>query len=263
MRNIVVAEFVSLDNALQAPGGAEEDTEGGFVHGGWTWPFWHDDIGAHFFRAMSQSDALLLGRKTWQIHGGAFEPMAAGDPFGDLMNQMPKYVVSATLASASALRNSTLICGDVIGEVRALKARPGKDIVVDGSSVLVHALAAHDLIDEYSLHVYPVVLGGGKTLFPEGRRMNLRLIEARPLPSGVVFMRYARMRGPRRAAPCPVHGPAPGDPAHPGPFRYYVNVRSRIYHNGNKRSRHNHCRRPRGRAIGDRGGKGLDLGRAS
>ncbi len=79
MRNIVVSEFVSLDNVMQAPGGAEEDTEGGFTHGGWTWPFWHDDIGAHFLQAMSQSDALLLGRKTWQIHGGAFEPMPAGD----------------------------------------------------------------------------------------------------------------------------------------------------------------------------------------
>ena len=71
MRKIVVSEFVSLDNVMQAPGGAEEDTEGGFTHGGWTWPFWHDDIGAHFFEEMSHSDALLLGRKTWQIHGGA------------------------------------------------------------------------------------------------------------------------------------------------------------------------------------------------
>jgi len=72
MRKIVVSEFVSLDGVMQAPGGADEDTEGGFAHGGWTWPYWHDDIGAHFFQAMSQSDALLLGRKTWQIDGGAF-----------------------------------------------------------------------------------------------------------------------------------------------------------------------------------------------
>ena len=101
MRKIVVSEFVSLDNVIQAPGGADEDTEGGFTHGGWTRPFWHDDIGAHFFEEMSQSDALLLGRKTWQIHGGAFEPMPAGDPFGDLMNTIPKYVVSTTLTTAS------------------------------------------------------------------------------------------------------------------------------------------------------------------
>ncbi len=109
MRKIVVSEFVSLDGVIQAPGGADEDTEGGFAHGGWTHPYWHDDIGAHFFEAMSQSDALLLGRKTWQIHGGAFDPMPKGDPFGDLMNAMPKYVVSTTLTTATAWRNSTLI----------------------------------------------------------------------------------------------------------------------------------------------------------
>ena len=192
MRNIVVAEFVTLDNVIQAPGGAEEDIEGGFSHGGWTWPFWHDEIGAHFFQAMSQSDALLLGRKTWQIHGGAFEPMPAGDPFGDLMNGVSKYVVSTSLTSTAAWRNSTLIGGNVLEEVRALKAQPGKNILIDGSSVLVHTLAEYDLIDEYSLHVYPIVLGSGKKLFAEGKHLNLRLIEATSLPSGVVFMRYAR-----------------------------------------------------------------------
>src|SRR2546423_6333024 len=141
MRKIVVSEFVSLDNVIQAPGGAEEDTEGGFTHGGWTWPFWHDDIGAHFFEAMSHSDALLLGRKTWQIHGGAFEPMPAGDPFGDLMNSMPKYVVSTTLTTASAWRNSTLDRSNV-GEGRStLKAQPGKNILIDGSSGLLTTLA--------------------------------------------------------------------------------------------------------------------------
>ena len=124
MRKIVVSEFVSLDNVIQTPGGAEEDTEGGFTHGGWTGPFWHDDIGAHFFEEMSQSDALLLGRKTWQIHGGAFEPMPAGDPFGDAMNTMPKYVVSTTLTSASAWRNSTLIRNNVVEEVRTLPQLP-------------------------------------------------------------------------------------------------------------------------------------------
>ncbi len=192
MRNIVVAEFVSLDNVIQAPGGPEEDTEGGFTQGGWTWQYWHDDIGAHFFEAMSQSDALLLGRKTWQIHGGAFEPMPVGDPFGDVMNTVPKYVVSTTLTTASAWRNSTLISGNVVEEIRALKAQPGKNILMDGSSVLVHTLAEHDLVDEYSLHVYPLVLGSGKKLFPDGQRLNLRLVEASPLPSGVVFMRYVR-----------------------------------------------------------------------
>jgi dihydrofolate reductase len=192
MRNIIVSEFVSLDNVIQAPGGADEDTEGGFTQGGWTRPFWHDDIGTHFFEEMRHSDALLLGRKTWQIHGGAFEPMPAGDPFSDVLNTMPKYVVSTTLTTAAAWRNSTLISRNVVEEVRALKAQPGKNIVIDGSSVLVHTLAEHDLIDEYSLFVYPVVLGSGKTLFPPGRRVNLRLIESRPIPSGVVLLRYAR-----------------------------------------------------------------------
>jgi dihydrofolate reductase len=191
MRKIIVSEFVSLDNVMQAPGGAEEDTEGGFTHGGWTMPFWHDEIGRHFFEEVSQSDAFLLGRKTWQIHGGAFEPMPVGDPFGDVMNTMPKYVVSTTLTTTSVWRNSTLISSNVVEEVQTLKAQPGKNILIDGSSKLVHTLAEHNLIDEYSLFVYPIVLGIGKKLFPEGLRVNLRLLEARPLPSGVVLMHYA------------------------------------------------------------------------
>ena len=194
MRKIVVSEFISLDGVIQAPGGEDEDTEGGFAHGGWTHPYWHDDIGAHFFQAISQSDALLLGRKTWQIHGGAFDPMPEGDPFGDVMNTMPKYVVSTSLTTASAWRNSTLITSNVVEEVRALKAQPGKNIAIDGSSVLVHTLAQHDLIDEYSLLVYPLVLGSGKKLFPDGVRLNLRLIESRSFTSGVVLMHYAAER---------------------------------------------------------------------
>jgi dihydrofolate reductase len=117
--------------------------------------------------------------------------MAAGVPFGDVMNGVPKYVVSTTLTSADAWRNSTLIGGDVMARVRALKEQPGKNILIDGSSVLVHALAQHGLIDEYHLIVYPLVLGGGKKVFAEGARVNLRLVEARPIPSGVVLTRYA------------------------------------------------------------------------
>lgn len=191
MRELIVAEFITLDGVIQAPGGADEDTEGGFTHGGWTQPYWHDDIGTHFFQAMSQADALLLGRKTWQIHGGAFEPMK-GDPFADAMNNIRKYVVSTTLQSASAWRNSTLIREDVVEAARQLKQQPGKNILVDGSSVLTQVLAQNDLVDEYSLHVYPLVLGGGKRLYPEGKRLDLILVEASPLPTGVVFMRYRR-----------------------------------------------------------------------
>jgi dihydrofolate reductase len=191
MRELIVAEFITLDGVIQAPGGANEDTEGGFSYGGWTQPYWHDDIGAHFFQAMSQADALLLGRKTWEIHGGAFETIE-GDPFADALNNMRKYVVSTTLENASAWRNSTLIRKDVVEAVRQLKQQPGKNILIDGSSVLIHVLAQYDLVDEYSLHVYPLVLGGGKRLFPEGKRLDLTLVEAAPLPTGVVFMRYRR-----------------------------------------------------------------------
>ena len=190
MRKIIVHEFISLDGVVQAPGGANEDTDGGFTHGGWTMPYWHDDIGARFFQLMGQSDTLLLGRRTWQIHGSAFEPMPEGDLFGDTMNNIHKFVVSTTLKTADSWRNSTLINRDVISEVRQLKQQPGKNILMDGSSVLIHALADNDLIDEYLLHVYPIVLGSGKRLFPTGRRINLRLIESHTLPTGVVFQSY-------------------------------------------------------------------------
>ena len=194
MRKIIVHEFITLDGVIQAPGGAKEDTEGGFQDGGWTMPYWHEDIGKLFFEKMAQTDTLLLGRKTWEIHGGAFEPMAEGDPFGDVMNGIHKVVVSTTLDSAQAWRNSTLIRGNVVEEVRKLKEQPGKDILMDGSSVLVHTLAENDLVDEYSLLVYPLVLGGGKRLFPQGKRINLELIEAQALPTGVVYQRYRTAR---------------------------------------------------------------------
>ena len=191
MRELIVAEFITFDGVIQAPGGAVEDTDGGFTHGGWTIPYWHDDIGEHFSQSMSESDALLLGRKTWQIHGGAFEPMVS-DPFGDEMNAIRKYVVSTTLKSASAWRNSILISENVIESIRQLKQQPGKNILTDGSSVLTQTLAQNDLVDEYRLHVYPIVLGSGKRLFQAGKRMNLSLVEVSPLPTGVVFMRYRR-----------------------------------------------------------------------
>jgi dihydrofolate reductase len=190
MRKLIVAEFITLDGVIQAPGGANEDTDGGFAHGGWTRQYWHDEIGMHFFQAMSQADALLLGRKTWEIHGGAFEPMSAGDSFGDTMNNIRKYVVSANLKSTDAWRNSTLINKDVVNEVRKLKEQPGKNILVDGSSVLIRTLIENDLVDEYVLHVYPLVLGAGKQLFPDGKRVNLKLIESKALPTGVMFQQY-------------------------------------------------------------------------
>jgi dihydrofolate reductase len=190
MRKLIVSEFVSLDGVMQAPGGAEEDTDGGFKYGGWTLPYWHDDIGAHFFQAMEDTDTFLLGRKTWQGHS-VFESMEEGDPFGDMMKAKQKYVVSKTLQSADAWRNSTIIRDNVIEEVKKLKQQPGKNIYVDGSSVLVHALARHNLVDEYSLLVYPLSLGSGKRVFPDDAKIDMKLIETKPFPTGVVLMRYA------------------------------------------------------------------------
>jgi dihydrofolate reductase len=189
MRKIIVSEFISLDGVMQAPGGVEEDTEGGFGHGGWTGPYWHDDIGTHLLQELNQSDTLLLGRKTWQTHAEAFEPTPAGDPFADVLNNLRKYVVSTTLRSAGAWRNSTIIRENVVDEIRKLKAQPGKDIYVDGSSVLVHTLAQSDLVDEYSLLVFPIVLGSGKRVFPDGFFAALQLIETKSFPSGVTLLR--------------------------------------------------------------------------
>lgn len=191
MRELIVSEFITLDGVIQAPGAPDEDTDGGFVHGGWTLPYWHDEIGRHFFQAMSGADAFLLGRKTWQMHGEAFEPMT-GDPFANVLNNIHKYVVSTTLKDASAWRNSTLIRENVLETVRQIKQQPGKNIYLDGSSVLAQTLAENDLVDEYALHVYPLVLGGGKTIYPQGSRLNFKLVEATPLPTGVVYMRYRR-----------------------------------------------------------------------
>lgn len=186
MRKIIVHEFITLDGVIQAPGSPTEDTDGGFSHGGWTLPYWHDDIGAHFGQIFGDADTLLLGRKTWKTHGEAFEPNPAEDPF----NGFKKFVVSNTLKSADAWRDSTIIRGNVIEEVRKLKSQPGKNIVMDGSSVLVQALIENDLVDEIALHVYPLVLGMGKRMFPDGKRVNFKLMESSALPTGVVYQRF-------------------------------------------------------------------------
>jgi dihydrofolate reductase len=194
MRKLIVSEFLSLDGVMQAPGGAEEDTEGGFRHGGWTGQFWHNDIGAAFGTMMQNVDAFLLGRKTYVIHANAFEPMQPGDMFGDMMNTPAKYVVSKTLEKP-IWRNTTIIRDDIVGAVKKIKAAPGKDIVTDGSHELVHTLLRNDLVDELHLLVYPLLLGSGKRLFPEGAHVTFALKEATPYPSGVVGLHYERARG--------------------------------------------------------------------
>jgi dihydrofolate reductase len=191
MRTLIVSEFITLDGVIQAPGGKDEDRDGGFEHGGWTWPFWHDDIGASFAELMKGVDAFLLGRRTYETHAAAFEPMPAGDPFGDLMNAPKKYVVSRTLQRPT-WRDTTIIREDVVESVRALKAQPGGKIATDGSSQLVHTLLEHGLVDRLHLLVYPVTVGGGKRLFPEGFNSTFRHTGAKTYPSGVVGLEYER-----------------------------------------------------------------------
>ncbi|MET0287344.1 MAG: dihydrofolate reductase family protein [Polyangiales bacterium] len=193
MRKLIVSEFLSLDGVMQAPGGADEDTEGGFEHGAWTMPYWHDDIGSAFGALMEGVDAFLLGRKTYQIHAEAFEPMAAGEPFGDMMNAPRKYVVSRTLQQP-LWRNTTIVRDRIVETVRELKSAPGGTIVTDGSHQLVHTLLAHDLVDELHLLLYPLLLGGGKKLFPDGVHQTFKLKAATPYPSGVVALDYVRDR---------------------------------------------------------------------
>jgi dihydrofolate reductase len=193
MRKLIVSEFMTLDGVMQAPGGKDEDRDGGFEHGGWTIPYWHDDIGRAFGTLMQDVDALLLGRRTYVTHAEAFEPMPAGDVFGDMMNAPKKYVVSKTLKDP-IWRNTTIIRDNVIESVRALKAEPGKNIATDGSSQLVHDLLKHDLVDELHLLLYPLAVGSGKRVLPEGVYATFRLLSATPYPSGVVGLHYERQR---------------------------------------------------------------------
>jgi dihydrofolate reductase len=193
MRKLMVHEFMTLDGVMQAPGGKDEDRDGGFEHGGWTLPYWHDDIGKAFGELMKDVDAFLLGRRTYVTHAEAFEPMPAGDFFGDMMNAPKKYVVSKTLQKP-VWRNTTIIRDDVIKSVRALKAQPGKNILMDGSSQLLHALLEHDLVDELHLTLYPLALGSGKRVLPDGVTAKFGLTSATPYQTGVVGLHYTRQR---------------------------------------------------------------------
>lgn len=188
MRKLIVSEFVSLDGVMQAPGGKDEDRDGGFQHGGWTIPYWHDDIWAHHFQPLLKDvDALLLGRRTYVTHAEAFEPNPAQDPFANVKH---KYVVSHTLEKP-IWRGTTIIRENVLDAVWQLKEAPGKNIFTDGSSQLVQALLAHGLVDELHLLVYPLILGSGKRVLPEGLHARFRLLASRPYPSGVVGLHYA------------------------------------------------------------------------
>jgi dihydrofolate reductase len=195
MRKLIVHEFMTMDGVMQAPGGKDEDRDGGFEYGGWTIPYWHDDIGMAFGALMQDVDAFLLGRRTYVTHAEAFEPLPAGDFFGDMMNAPKKYVVSRTLRKP-IWRNTTIISEDPIEAVRALKTQPGRNIVLDGSSQLLHPLLEADLVDELYLALYPIVLGSGKRVLPNGLHSTFALESAKPYPTGVVGLHYIRSDAP-------------------------------------------------------------------
>jgi dihydrofolate reductase len=190
---IVISEFISLDGVVQAPGGPEEDTDGGFAHGGWSHPFFDPEVvGGAFDDALSKAEALLFGRRTWQTMAGAW-PERAGDPFADKMNAIAKYVVSDSLGEAELTwENTTRITGDeAVARLRELRATEGGDLVVMGSPTLVRTLLQEGLVDELRLMVMPVLLGGGKTIFPDGGKLNsLELVSTAISPAGVHVCTY-------------------------------------------------------------------------
>ena len=188
MRKVVVSEYVSLDGVFEDPGGAEK-----FEHGGWTRAYWSDDIGKFKFNELFASDALLLGRITYQGFAAAWPAIKDEAGFADRMNNSPKYVVSTTLQKAD-WNNSQVINDRVAEQIAALKQQSGQDILVFGSAVLLQTLIAHDLVDQYNLLVYPVVLGSGKRLFKDGHYLTLKLVDTQPFASGVVALTYQRDR---------------------------------------------------------------------
>jgi dihydrofolate reductase len=190
---IILSDFISLDGVVQAPGGPEEDTDGGFRHGGWSMPFFDPEtIGPVLGGVMAQTEALLFGRRTWEVMASAW-PGRAGDPFADQMNAIAKYVVSRTLSADEARsrwNNTTLLGGDdVIGEIRQVRDRDGDGgIQVMGSPSLALLLVENDLVDEYRLMIEPILLGGGKTIFPkDGRARRLELVSVTPAKTGVLI----------------------------------------------------------------------------
>ncbi|AHH97619.1 dihydrofolate reductase family protein [Kutzneria viridogrisea] len=190
---IVISAFISLDGVVQAPGGPQEDTDGGFAHGGWTHPFFDAEVvGGAFADAMSKAQALLFGRSTWQTMAAAW-PERAGDPFADQMNAIPKYVVSSTLGEHELTWNNTtrIPGGEAVAEIRKLHETEGGDLLVMGSPTLARALLHEGLVDELRLMVMPVLLGGGKTIWPgDGALRTLELAATTISPTGVHVCTY-------------------------------------------------------------------------
>ncbi len=187
MRKIVSATFVTLDGVMEAPGSADTTLPD---RRGWSEPFMNEEIGQSILEEMNKSDALLLGRRTYQDFAVFWPAAPKEDPFTQKMNSIPKYVVSTTLQKAE-WNNSRLIKGNVAEEVAKLKQQPGNNISITGSGELIRSLMQYDLIDEYRLLVCPVVLGVGKRLFKDAKDTKvLRLVEAKPYDTGMVVLTY-------------------------------------------------------------------------
>ena len=191
--NITLNNFISLDGVVQAPGGENEDTDGGFAHGGWSHPYFDPEtMGAVFNESMQSTEALLFGRRTWRTMADAW-PGRAGDPFADHMNSVKKYVASRTLAQDDIDWENTelLPADDAIGAIRSLRERDGGNLVVLGSPTLARQLFEHDLVDEVSLMLEPVLLGGGKSIFPaDGAKRPLELVSVTQAKTGVLICTY-------------------------------------------------------------------------
>jgi dihydrofolate reductase len=200
---VVASEFISLDGVVQAPGGPQEDTSGDFRHGGWSHPFFDPEVmGPVIGEIAERSDALLQGRRTYQVSAAAW-PERSGDPFADWINETQKYVVSDTLSEADLPWHPTTIIrgGDLIDKVSALRDQPGGDIYIYGSLSLVRTLLTAGLLDELVLMIEPITLGGGKTLFPaDGAARTFELISAQTAATGVQVCRYRPAPGPDPAS---------------------------------------------------------------
>lgn len=185
MRKLIVSEYITLDGVVEDPGGAEKSK-----YGGWSFQFWNEEAANYKFDELFDSDALLLGRVTYQGFAKAWPSMKDDQGFADRMNAIPKYVVSTTLKELS-WNNSQVIKSDIPREVNKLKQQAGLNILVAGSIRLVQMLMQNDLIDEFRLMVHPLVVGGGKRLFIDGvDREKLSLIQTQSFSSGIVTLHY-------------------------------------------------------------------------
>jgi dihydrofolate reductase len=190
MRKVVVFTSLTLDGVMQAPGRPDEDTRGGFEHGGWALPYNDEVMGKVLAENMAGAGPLVLGRRTYEDFYG-FWPKQPGNPFTEVLNSTRKYVASTTLAGPLPWSNSTLLEGEAADAVAGLKQEQGEDLTVLGSGELVQSLRRRDLVDEYVLLIHPLVLGSGRRLFPDGSSFAaLRLVDAKTTTTGVVIATY-------------------------------------------------------------------------